>query len=618
MNRKERRRQDKMSLSTSQTLGGPRPSALGTGSAAGPLGSGAAPGGPGAGFNIVEALQRAVGLHQAGRLEEASGIYRQVLAAQPNEFNALNLGGVAASQMGDHAHAVEMLRGAVNAKPGSAEAYYNLGTALLPTDDQADAIAAFGRAVEIKPDYAQAHSNLGAALLRVGRFEEAAAAYAREIEIRPGHPQAHCNLGNVFLRDRKYKHAAAAYRRALLIKPDYVDAQSGLGSALQMMGELDAAIAAFERALEISPDYARIHSNLGDALQAAGRLEEAVAACRRAVELEPEYAKAQYNLGSALLMLDEFDDAAAALRRTLEIKPDDAAAHLDLGNALLSLGAFDDAAASCGRAIEIDPALAEAYFTLGAVELERGDPEATLGASEACLEHNPGHRLAIALKAIALNELGDKEGLGVLYDYDRFVRPRHIQPPERFAGLADFNAALADHLQRHPTLVFERFGNATRSGKHTGEILVEPKGPVADLEKLISAAVEDYLRAVPADPSHPFLLDPPRRFRLTAWGVVMQKQGHQVAHVHPGGWVSGVYYVKVPEVVAKPNQGNQGWIEFGQPPEHLRCAAEPEVKLMQPEEGLMILFPSFFYHRTVPFETEDERICIAFDALPED
>jgi hypothetical protein len=41
------------------------------------------------------------------------------------------------------------------------------------------------------------------------------------------------------------------------------------------------------------------------------------------------------------------------------------------------------------------------------------------------------------------------------------------------------------------------------------------------------------------------------------------------------------------------------------------------VKAFRPEEGLMMVFPSYFYHRTIPFEAVEQRISIAFDVLPE-
>jgi len=48
------------------------------------------------------------------------------------------------------------------------------------------------------------------------------------------------------------------------------------------------------------------------------------------------------------------------------------------------------------------------------------------------------------------------------------------------------------------------------------------------------------------------------------------------------------------------------------------ATAEPELKLYQPKEGLMILFPSYLFHRTVPIETTEQRISIAFDVLAAD
>ncbi len=69
----------------------------------------------------------------------------------------------------------------------------------------------------------------------------------------------------------------------------------------------------------------------------------------------------------------------------------------------------------------------------------------------------------------------------------------------------------------------------------------------------------------------------------------------------------------VPEVLR-----TAGWIEFGTPRADVRCAIAPEAVFHQPEEGLMFVFPSYFYHRTVPFESEELRVSIAFDVMRDD
>ena len=58
---------------------------------------------------------------------------------------------------------------------------------------------------------------------------------------------------------------------------------------------------------------------------------------------------------------------------------------------------------------------------------------------------------------------------------------------------------------------------------------------------------------------------PPRNWTLRLWGTVLQKDGRQTPHIHPLGWMSGVYYAKVPkDIVGDP--GENGWLEFGPPP----------------------------------------------------
>ena len=95
----------------------------------------------------------------------------------------------------------------------------------------------------------------------------------------------------------------------------------------------------------------------------------------------------------------------------------------------------------------------------------------------------------------------------------------------------------------------------------------------------------------------------------------MHDQGHQLPHIHPGAWLSGVYYVKIPEVIRGDDEDRVGWIEFGEPPADMVAPTEHPLWLEQPVEGRMFLFPSYFYHRTVPFSSDEKRISIAFDVL---
>ena len=79
---------------------------------------------------------------------------------------------------------------------------------------------------------------------------------------------------------------------------------------------------------------------------------------------------------------------------------------------------------------------------------------------------------------------------------------------------------------------------------------------------------------------------------------------------------SGVFYVQLPDVVQDPVAEPQGWLEFGRPTADLHVRSEPETQVYRPQYGNIILFPSYFYHGTIPFKSRERRICISFDVEP--
>jgi len=84
------------------------------------------------------------------------------------------------------------------------------------------------------------------------------------------------------------------------------------------------------------------------------------------------------------------------------------------------------------------------------------------------------------------------------------------------------------------------------------------------------------------------------------------------------GYISGVYYPLLPDIVGKPEHGQEGFFELGRPPADFPITEPTGIMPVRPEEGLMILFPSYFYHRTIPFVSDQRRISIAFDVMPRD
>lgn len=111
-------------------------------------------------------------------------------------------------------------------------------------------------------------------------------------------------------------------------------------------------------------------------------------------------------------------------------------------------------------------------------------------------------------------------------------------------------------------------------------------------------------------------LDSPANWKYDVWATILGTQGHQSPHIHRSDWLSGCYYDKIPKVMESRASGEDGWIEFGRPQDYPHRKADPIVRTYKPYEGMVVLFPSYFYHCTIPFSAEEERISIAFDIVP--
>ena len=313
---------------------------------------------------IPEALAIAIQHRQAGRLEAAEQIYRQILAVEPNHAEAHNNLGNIFNNQGKLDEAIACYRRAVELKPDFAVAHNNLGVAFKEQGKLDEAVICYRRALALKPDYAEAHNNLGVAFKQQGKPDDAVACYRRALELKPNYAVAYSNLGIAFKEQGKLDEAVVCCRRALELKPDYAEAHNNLGVACKDLGNLHGAVACYCRALELKPGYAEAHNNLGVAFKQQGKIDEAVACYRRALELKADYAEVHNNLGVAFMEQEKLTAAVACYRRAVELKADYAEAHNNLGIAFKEQGNLDEALACYRRALELKPDYAETHSNL--------------------------------------------------------------------------------------------------------------------------------------------------------------------------------------------------------------------------------------------------------------
>lgn len=516
-----------------------------------------------------------------GRPGDAWAEARQLLAARVRDAVVLNLAGVAAFQNGDADQAKDLLLEAAARAPKDADIRMNLGNVL----------AACGEA------------------------EAALDAYTAAYDLAPANAEPAYNAGIMLSQQRRHADAVRWFRRALERDMDHVQAAIGCADALHQTGNLAAAKAELEALITRHPKDAVALTNLSAVWNAMGDDARARDAAKKAIEHDPGLSAAHFNLGVALQGLGEHPAAIERYRHALALEPGHAAAALNLGEASHALGQTDDAAHAYARALDIDPGFAMAAVNLADIELAAGRPAEALTKIEKFLRHTPGHPSALAFKAFALLDQGRVDQARLLTAPDRFIAERRVNAPDGYADVQAFNDALASHVLAHPTLSPSPKAHATRKGRHSGELLSAPLGPMAAFRDEILSAFQAYRRRFVGEAAHPFLDRCPDQVTLSVWGVVMDTDGHQVPHIHPAAWLSGVYYVDVPKSISADDPEHAGWIEFGRPPVDIHATHDPDVRLYRPEAGLMLLFPSHFYHRTVPLQGQARRISIAFDVI---
>ena len=81
-------------------------------------------------FNIAQALQEALGLHQQGRLREAEKLYARALKAAPDNFDALHLLGLIKAQSGQMGEAYRLMSAALKINPDAPDVLINFANVL--------------------------------------------------------------------------------------------------------------------------------------------------------------------------------------------------------------------------------------------------------------------------------------------------------------------------------------------------------------------------------------------------------------------------------------------------------------------------------------------------------
>jgi tetratricopeptide (TPR) repeat protein len=563
-------------------------------------------------------FQEAIALHRAGRHRDALRLCEQILARQPSNVHAHNLGGAAALSLGDLPGAENAFRDALGIEPQQFEARANLGRVQAMRGDLAGAEKSYREALERQPGSVPLINALGLLLKDTGRVDEALSAFRRALEADPADPSTLNNLGVALTESGDTTQAMENFRAALERQPQHVNAMCNLAVALIREEQTEEALQWCERALALAPAHPVALNAKGGILHEASQIEEAVECYRAAIAAAPDYAAAHNNLGNAFKELGHNSDALASYLDALSANPDYPEARYNLATLYQSMGDLEAAIQSYESLLDAHPGRMDAWNGLESCLLYLHRPEETLEACRRCLAQDPDNQFSIANEAFAAMQMGDEARFDELYPLDRFPQAVEIQPPEPWADTRSLNEALARDVLSHPSLKDHHDEiKATTTRRFAYGILDQPTPAISAFADIVRSRVQQFIDTLPSSANHPFYSRPPTRWALKMWATVLNAGGIHGAHNHERAWLRGVYYVQGSGFIQDPENPRAGWIEFDGF-SHLGDSDRfgKKTKLIEPRNGLMLFFPAYFLHGTVPFYSEDTRISIAFDVQP--
>ena len=463
-------------------------------------------------------------------------------------------------ERGQAAQAREVLDKAIADGLSGAPVHSLMGFILHQLGDLQGCERELRQAVRLAPGDGAAEFALASILNRLGKEAEAEGATRAAIAKGMDDVHSHLLLGRILGKQDRLSEAEAAYRAAVRRAPASPPAQRELAQLVWMRtGDLAQARAELDAAPQ-SPEIVAITVRL---LQAAGEDAAAYALAVARADRDPTLNILAARAGLAI-------DPQAADRRLSAIPP----------------GIQPGARAKAE--IEVDLALGRV-----AQAVRRG---------EALHASRPGDQHATALLATAWRLAGDPR-YRRLYDYDRLVGTYRIDPPAGWGSLDAYLGDLGHALDKIHGPLTHPVDQSLRHGSQTTRNLADyPDGAIRALFRAIDPLIRRHLTAI-GEPDQDYKI-------ASGWSVRLNSSGFHINHVHPEGWLASAFYVRTP----KDLQGFEGALKFGEPGPPTSPPLREE-HVVKPEPGMLVLFPAYMWHGTVPFSSQEKRLTCAFDIV---
>ena len=379
-----------------------------------------------------------------------------------------------------------------------------------------------------------------------------------------------------------------------------------LGAVFKKNGQISESLFAYQKSVELVPEDAEAHYNLGNTLQQLGRLEDSEISYRQAITLNPNDPLAYNNLGTTLIDLGRFKEAKLTYTIVTKLSPYDPQPHYNLGITFQELGRLEDAEASYTKAIALNPNYYEAHNNLLKCLYILNKNSLFFNELDYLIKEGRANAVIGSLTSRSALKFGIKKA-NIFCNYPlKYVLHSNLN------ANCDFNRIFVQNAKSilNENRVSNRKQSLLVNGSQTSGNLFDIENTFTKkIEKTIRLEIEKYL--INFKNSEEGLIKKwPTEYSIYGWLISMKSGGEIHPHIHDEGWLSGSIYINIPPK-SYSNSGNLV-VSLGEKKDTVDTNINTK-KIINVITGSLVLFPASLTHYTIPFESEEERIVLAFD-----
>ena len=512
-------------------------------------------------------------MNQKGLYKQAIVEANNLIKSFPNELMLFNVLGVCLEQEGEFEKAANAYRQAIKINPSIPELQFNLGAMLFALNESEKAIPFYKESIRLNPNFTEAYFNLGILFQSQSKFSDAISNYDKALNIQPGFYEAIANIGSIKQLQGDLDMAIELFKKSLHIKED-AKGHYNLAGAYRNQGDLISAIEHYKKAVQLGANEAEFYSDLGDALWHDGQIKEAKEFLNMAVKVDPKHPRANYQLAVFLYDNKQFKDA---IKYFNESQFED----------------WQERTLYCHYKLKDFEIFKEKLIPLTKTK-------------------NNSPFLATLSSHYAQN-FKQKD------TYQFCPSPLDYVCHKKIPELVSDNFSLVNDLLHdinQADIGLRKQSRLTVGIQSSGNLFKRKEKSFKALKNALVSILENYYLDMKHNQCE-FIRSFPKKIEFSSsWFVKMQNGGHLNSHIHEDGWISGAVYLAIP---SQKQLSNEGAIELSTDgDDYPRLHKEFPKKTILPEVGDVIFFPSSVFHRTIPFKSNEERICIAFDLKPEE